>query len=60
MSMSVDNSIDRYMDDLDVEYMDIVPRTELQMRGSWRLAKGKTLSIQQFKQVRDSEYQKKL
>lgn len=60
VSSSVECSIDVPMDKLTVESTDIVPRSKLQMRGSWRLAKDKVLPMHSFEQSRNNEYRKML
>lgn len=60
VSSSVKDSIDISMDELIVEYTEMVPRAKLQMRGSWRLAKDKYLPMRSFAKISDNEYRKML
>ena len=60
ISNSIDDSIEYNMENLCIESSDMIARSKLQMRGSWRLAKDNTMSYLYFKRERDNEYKKML
>ena len=50
----------RNLNNLKIENKDIIQRQELQMRGSWRFAKKKILSLDCFELMKRNEYKKML
>lgn len=56
------DSIDKDIDMLEIESsgIDLVPTTKLAMRGSWRLAQDLVMSMSDFAELRECEYNKSL
>lgn len=56
------DSIDKDVDMLEIESfgVDLVPTTKLAMRGSWRLAQDLVMSMSNFVELRECEYNKSL
>lgn len=62
LSSNWSTDVDRDIDALDLESSGgaLIPSWTVSMRGSWRLAQGKTITISDFEDMKAEEYRKQL